>query len=272
MEGPVVGMTAGRAAIRLRPSISSETATIRLIQVAGLVAFLIAWQVGGSTAPYLWSTPIRVAGDLYTLVFEDNLLGLIVQSLWTLLVGFALSMVIGVTIGMLMGRYRLFAVMFEPYFAAFYSVPRIAFVPLLVIWFGIGREMVIATVVTATTVLLVFSTAAGVREAGLAFSEVARSIGLTGRQMFTKVLLPGSIPYIATGMKLAVQRALVAVIVAEFVVGLTGIGKLLRDARVTLATDRLFASAFAVMVLGIVLITLTSSIERRLERWRPQVF
>lgn len=255
-----------------RLSISSETARVRLIQIAGLTAFLVVWQLGGSAATYLFSTPVRVLGDLGALIFSGKLVSLTLVSLWTLAVGLTLALVIGVTIGMLMGRFRLFAVIVEPYLAAFYSVPRIAFIPLLVIWFGIDRGFVVVTVVISATVLIVFVTAAGVREAGLAYFEVARSFRISGWRMFTKILLPGSIPFIATGMRLAVQRGLVAVIIAEYIVGLPGLGKLLRDARVTEATDRLFATAIACMVLGIVLIMLTSSIERRLSRWRPQAF
>jgi ABC-type nitrate/sulfonate/bicarbonate transport system permease component len=257
---------------RARLFMSSDTVRVRLIQAVGLTAFLVVWQVAGSAATYLYSTPVRVISDLGALTFSGNLASRTLDSLWTLTIGLALSLVIGVTIGMLMGRFRLFAVIVEPYLAALYSVPRIAFIPLLVIWFGIDREFVIVTVVFAATVVIVFATAAGVRDAGQAYVEVARAFRISGWHMFMKILLPGSVPFIATGMRLAVQRGLVAVIIAEYIVGLPGLGKLLRDARVTQATDRLFATAIATMVLGILLILLTSSVERRLSRWRPQAF
>lgn len=264
-------MTAIRA-LGSRRWVSPETLSIRLLQLAGLGAFLAAWQVVGSSAPGLYSTPIRVALDFGRLLFEEDLVVLTLQSIWTLGIGLAAALVIGVTVGLLMGRYRLFALVVEPYFAAYYSVPRVALVPLMIIWFGIDRQFVVATVIFASTILIVFATAAGVREALMAYSEVASSFRITGRAMFTKILLPGAVPFIATGMRLAVQRALVAVIVAEFLVGLAGLGKLLRDARVTLATDRMFASAFACMIIGIVLILITSYVERRLSQWRPKAF
>lgn len=80
--------------------------------------------------------------------------------------------------------------MLEPYMAAYYSVPRVAFVPLMIIWFGIDQNFIIASVVAATTSLLIFATAAGVRETVAAYSEVATSFRISGWQMFTKILIP----------------------------------------------------------------------------------
>ncbi len=247
-------------------------AKIRLLQLAGIIAFLVVWQVGGAQAPFFYSQPTRVLEDLVVLVTEDELLPLVWSSMFVLLIGLAIALVVGVSIGMLMGRFRTVAVALDPYMAMYYSIPRVAFVPLMIIWFGIDQQFIVASVVAATTALLIFATAAGVRETMQAYQEVAHSFQITGWQMFTKILLPGSIPFIATGMRLGVQRALVAVIVGEFLIGLSGVGLLLREARITLATDRMFGLAIVAMCMGIVLIVSTSLIERRVSRWRPQVF
>ena len=263
-------MTALRAALPFH--VDPSILVVRLIQVAGLITFLVVWQIAGAASPAFYSQPTRVLEDLGELMFEDELLVLVGQSTYVLLVGIAIALVAGVTIGLLMGRYRTVQVILDPYMAAYYSIPRVALVPLMVIWFGIDQNFIIASVVAATTALLIFATAAGVRETVLAYDEVARSFRISGWQMFTRILLPGSVPFIATGMRLGAQRALVAVIVAEFLIGLSGVGLLLREARVTLATDRMFASALVTTMMGIALVLLTGIVERRFSRWRPQVF
>jgi NitT/TauT family transport system permease protein len=264
-------MTALRGVIP-RIGFDRDIVAVRGIQLVGLVAFLVVWQLVGAGAPAFLSQPTRVAEDLVELIVEDDLLALIWESAYTLIIGVVIALIAGVTIGLLMGRYRTVHVMLEPYMAAYYSIPRVAFVPLMIIWFGIDENFIIASVVAATTALLIFATAAGVRETMVAYREVATSFQINGWTMFTKVLIPGSLPFIATGMRLGSQRALVAVIVAEFLIGLQGVGLLLREARITLATDRMFATAIVCMVMGIGLVVLTSLAERRLSSWRPESF
>lgn len=262
--------TLGRRMLGWRLSISR----IRVLQLLGLALFLVAWQLLGSRQAYLWSTPLLVGADMVELFAEDNALLLVLATLSSLVVGLAISVVMGVIFGTLLGRYRWFSVMFEPYLAAVYSVPRVAFVPLMVVWFGIGRGFVIASVVAACTILIVFATAAGVRETMRAYAEVATSLRITGVQYFGKVLIPGSVPFIATGIRLAVQRGIVAVIVGEFLVGVKprGIGEMLRNARVEANPDRMFATAIVAMLVGVMLFLITGFVERRFSAWRPRVF
>ena len=247
---------------------------VRVVQLLGLAAFLGVWQVLGSRQDYIWSTPLLVVEDFVELIIEDNAMALVLASLSSLVIGLGISIGLGVLFGILLGRYRWFSVMFEPYLAAFYSVPRVAFVPLMVVWFGIGRDFVIASVVAACTILIVFSTAAGVRETMRAYSEIATSLRITGSAFMRKVLIPGSVPFIATGVRLAVQRGIVAVIVGEFLVGVKplGIGQMLRTARVEGDVDRMFGTAIIAMLVGMILFMATGFVERRFSRWRPTVF
>lgn len=270
-------MTAATGTAGARPRLAFPAvgiSRVRVIQLVGLAAFLAVWQIGGSTAKFLYSTPLLVAEDLVELFVEDDAVFLVLASLSSLVVGLIIAIAAGIVIGTLLGRYRWFGVMFEPYFAALYSVPRVAFVPLMVVWFGIGRDFVIASVVAACTILIVFATAAGVRETIRTYSEVATSLRVTGVEFFRKILIPGSIPFIATGVRLAVQRGTVAVIVGEFLVGVkpAGIGQMLRVARVEALVDRMFATAIVAMLVGVILFALTGYVERRFSAWRPKVF
>lgn len=254
------------------PRLLSGTTVVTVLQLAGFASILLVLQIVGSAFPLFFATPVRIAQDVVTLLTEEPLLQEAFGSAWTFLVGMVISFVGGVILGTLIGRYRPIRVMFEPYLAAIYSVPRVAFVPLMVVWFGIGREFVIASVVLSALVVVAFATAGGVKEAELRYSEVARSFTLSERQFFTKVLLPGLIPFIANGTRLAMKRGLTALIVAEFLIGLSGIGMFLRSARVTLQADRVFAMAFLVMLLGMGMLEITRVIENRMSRWRPQAF
>jgi ABC-type nitrate/sulfonate/bicarbonate transport system permease component len=268
-------MTAATPALgRRMPGFRLPISRVRVLQLVGLTLFLVAWQILGSQQDYLWSTPVLVVIDMVELFVEDDALLLVLATLSSLVIGLSVAVVLGVIFGTLLGRYRWFGVMFEPYLAAVYSVPRVAFVPLMVVWFGIGRDFVIASVVAACTILIVFATAAGVRETMRAYSEVATSLRITGVEYFRKVLIPGSIPFIATGIRLAVQRGIVAVIVGEFLVGVKprGIGEMLRNARVEANADRMFATAIIAMLVGVVLFIITGFVERRFSAWRPKVF
>lgn len=268
-------MTARKMTARTESGFSlfglSERRSIRIIQGAGVAIFLAGWQAFGASAPYLWSQPTRVFSELVRLAGRD-LLQLTAATLSSLLIGLTIALVAGLLIGFFHGRYRTVRVIFDPYFAGFYSIPRVALVPLMIIWFGIRREFVVASVVAACTILIVFSTTAGIRETIRAYDEVARSWSISGWRKFRDILMPGAIPFIATGMRLAVQRGLVAVIVGEFLVGLEGLGALLREARTESLVDLMFATAFACMLVGLLLFSVTSAIEWRFSLWRPKSF
>lgn len=327
----------------LREPRLSATTRVRLLQIGGAVTFIVFWQIFGATRPEWYSQPSRMVEDTWHLFTADKVLPWIEGNFWTMAlkslgalgVGLAISFVAGVAVGFLVGRYRIARVMLDPYLAAFYSVPRVAFVPMLVIWFGIASKMtvwgvgvplskfVIASVVMSSAILIAYSTAAGVSETVKQYDEVATSLHLRSspqrrfgkvgtavltvsfgvvvavasavvfggvwpfmlvalyllltlayqdRRMFFKILLPGSVPFIATGLRFALQRAVVAVIVAEFLVGVPGVGFIIREARAASDADRLFAMALLLMGLGVIIVQATKRIEARLSSWRPQAF
>ena len=262
------------AAVRAMSSASilANRTGVRLLKLTGLISFLFIWEVAGSAAPAFYSSPTRVVAEMQVLLFEDDLVPLTLETGWTMLVGLGLSILIGVTLGFALGAFRRFSIAFEPWLAAFYAVPTAPWIPLMVVWFGIDREFAVAVVVIGTAVLLAFSTAAGVRETDRQFREVADSLQITGWSKFTKILLPGSIPFIGAGMRLSIKRSFTAVLIAEYLVGLPGLGLIIRGARESLATDRVFASAVAALIVGVVLIAISVAIERRFSRWRPVTF
>ncbi|GII90508.1 ABC transporter permease [Sinosporangium siamense] len=244
---------------------------MKYIKVAGVVVFLLLWQLAGQINPGIYSSPTLVVTEIVRLFTEGGLLGLVFGTVATMLLGWAFAAVIGVFTGFLIGRYRLASLVLEPYLVALYSVPLIAVVPLLVIWFGIGQTFLLATIVVATGIMLVFPTAAGTRETVRVYDQVARAYCVSGRHFLFKVLLPGALPFIATGMRISVQRALMAVIVGQFLVGHPGLGTLLSDARVRLDADEVFAVALVALAVGAALTALVGWADRTLSAWRPEV-
>jgi ABC-type nitrate/sulfonate/bicarbonate transport system permease component len=139
----------------------------------------------------------------------------------------------------------------------------------MVVWFGINETFVVASVVAASSVSLMFSTYAGVREVGLRYYELATALQITRHHLFFKVLLPGSVPFISSGLKLAFEQSIAAVVVAEFLVGVPGIGFIMRSSRAELDAASLFALAIALMVFGMICVGFTTLLERRFSTWRP---
>lgn len=234
----------------------------------GIALFLLAWQLVGSFEGDTVSQPTRVAAELVELIRHEGLLRLARNTIEALALGFAVSTVVGVVLGFAMAELRWLRVLLEPYLTALYATPRVAYVPLLVIWFGIGKSFLFFAVVLSAAVMLVFPTLAGVQEADRHYRQMASSLCVGRLRYLARVLLPASLPFVLTGMRLGVQRALMTVIVAEFLVGYPGLGDALKSARVTLDVDRVLAIAVMCLAVGAALTGLIALIDRRAFAWR----
>jgi NitT/TauT family transport system permease protein len=182
--------------------------------------------------------------------------------------GFSVACVFGVILGYFMGMYSWFDEIVDPWIATLYSVPVIAFVPLIIIWFGIGMMSKIIVVFKLTTVAIALNTAAGIKSIEPTWLEVAKSMRLTPWQTTYKVRFPATLPYIITGMRLGVGRALLGVVAAELLAANAGLGYLLRDASETWDSPKLFLTVMLLAVIGLVSFTLIRKSEQKLAPWR----
>ena len=182
--------------------------------------------------------------------------------------GFSVACIFGVILGYFMGMYSWFDEIVDPRIATLYSVPVIAFVPLIIIWFGIGMLSKIIVVFKLTTVAIALNTAAGIKSIEPTWLEVAKSMRLTPWQTTYKVRLPATFPYIITGMRLGVGRALLGVVAAELLAANAGLGYLLRDASETWDSPKLFLTVMLLAMIGIVSFTLIRKAEQKLAPWR----
>lgn len=263
---PGAGAAAGRAA-----GWPGERALLGTLSV--LLA-LAAWEAAGRLRlvdPLFISSPSRIAAAGIELFASGGLWNDLRVSGVEFLVGFALSVLVGIPLGLVMGWYRRVAYVLDPFVNAFYATPRVALLPLVVIWVGIGIWSKIAIVFLGAVFPVLLSTYSGVRTTDARLLRAARSFGADDLQIFRTLILPGSVPFIITGLRLGVGRALIGVVVGELYAATAGIGFLISVAGNSFQTDKVFVGVFLIAVVGIASMELLARLERRFERWRPAV-
>ena len=184
--------------------------------------------------------------------------------------GMILAVVIGNAFGVLLGASRVVSDYTEVYVNALYSTPLVAVAPLLILWFGIGIASKVAVVFIISVFPIAISTASGVRNVDFHYLDVAHAFGATRRQVVVKVLVPAALPFVLTGVRLAIGRAIVGVVVGEMFGGSQGIGFMVAYGGQTFATDTLFVGVLIIALAGIVLSAAAEQLEKRFSRWRPE--
>jgi ABC-type nitrate/sulfonate/bicarbonate transport system permease component len=182
--------------------------------------------------------------------------------------GFGLAVVVGVPIGVLMGRSPLFNATAEPFVAALYASPQVAFLPLLIIWLGIGFTSKVALVFIGSVIIMIINTETGVAQVDPRLIETARSFTASERQVLTKIVLPAALPIILAGMRLAIGRALVMVVVAEIYASNRGLGYLIFQAGGLYDTAQVFVGVGILAAAGVTLTALLRALERWLAPWQ----
>jgi len=187
-----------------------------------------------------------------------------------LAVGYGLAIFVGLPVGLLMGWYRRLHYVLDPFISFMYSTPRIALLPLLIIWLGIGIWSKVAVVFLGAFFPIAINTLTGVRSLDAALVRAARSFGASDPQIFRTLALPGSVPFILTGLRLGVGHALVGVVVGELVAAQHGVGLVMAEAGATFQTSRVFAALIIVSVSGVILQVTLQRLEARFDAWRPR--
>jgi NitT/TauT family transport system permease protein len=182
--------------------------------------------------------------------------------------GFTTACVFGVVIGYFMGMYKWFDEIMDPWIATLYSIPIITVVPLIIIWCGIGMLSKVIVVFKITAVAIILNTAAGIKNLDPVWLELAKSLRLSAWETTYKIRFPGALPYIITGMRLGVGRALLGVVVAELMAANAGLGYLLRDSSETWDSPKLFVTVALLAAIGLVSFNLIKRFEQWIAPWR----
>lgn len=231
------------------------------------------WQVlwsAGKISPLFLSGPSAIIKQFIYGLRRGTLLSDLTYSGINFAVGFALALVTGVVLGVILGWYRRARLIFDPFMNALYATPRIAMVPMIIIWFGVGMGSKIFIVFITAFFAILVNTVAGVRNIDRDLLRAARAYCASDWQIFTTLALPGSVPFILTGVRQGVALGLIGVVVGEMFGGSQGIGFMVAYGGQTFATDTLFVGVLIIAFAGILLTALAERLERQFSRWKPE--
>lgn len=228
------------------------------------------WYAMPRAMTLFFTTPSRIAATFYELLASGELEKHFYISAVAFLAGLGLSIVIGLPLGLLMGRSQLLDAVLDPYVTSFNATPRIVWLPLLILWFGIGIWSKIVIVFAGAVFPLLINTYAGVKNVNQVLVNVVRSFGASEWQLMKIVVLPNSLPYIIVGLRLAIGRAILGVVVGEFFGSSQGLGYMIASAASNYKVDVVFVGVAIFMVLSVILTMAVKQVESRLASWRPE--
>jgi ABC-type nitrate/sulfonate/bicarbonate transport system permease component len=243
-----------------------------LIGAGTLVGFLLLWQALGESGlidPLFISSPTRVAQAGFALVHDPDFWHDLRVSGSEFVLGYGGAVAVGVPLGLAIGLSRRLQYMLSPFIDTLNAVPRVTLLPLIVIWFGIGIWSKVAVVFLGAVIPIAINTQSGVKTSEARFIRVARSFCASNAKIFASIVLPGTVPFIFTGLKYGAGRALLGVVVGELYAATAGIGHMIADAGNTLQTDVVFFGVLIFMATGLTVVALLDRIEQRFESWRP---
>ena len=243
-----------------------------VLPLVTLTIFLVVWEVAsriglGGFVQYI-SSPSGSADAFWTMVETGELWPSVRVSVVAFFIGFAISVAVGIPLGLAMGWNRTVREFLEPPLMAFYVMPRLALLPVVVVWLGIGTASTVVIVVVDAIFPVIINSMAGIRNADSKLVQVARSFGAKRPDLFRKVLFPASVPAILTGVRLAIARGILGVIVAQLYVSTVGVGHLIAVYGQTYQTDYIVVLVLLVGIFGYAVNLGLQRVERRFETWR----
>jgi ABC-type nitrate/sulfonate/bicarbonate transport system permease component len=239
------------------------------VRLLSLLALLMVWEFYGRRVnPILFTYPTAIIRAFIGLVVSGELQSYMKESLLVLLYASVLSVIVGVLLGVVMGRFSMVEWATDIYINALYSMPMVAMVPLIVLWFGFKVPAKVTIVFLFMVFPILINTYQGVKDVDRNLQEVARSFCSSERQLWRHLIIPSAIPFIVVGIRLAIGRGLVGMIVAEFYTSITGLGYMIVRYANAFETDKLFVPIVVVMVLGVGLMWLAKWVELRIAPWR----
>ena len=240
-----------------------------LVRLLSITAVLLAWEViGRHINPLFMSYPTAIAHAAVKLVASGELLRAFASSLKTLVTGFLSASLVGISVGLLIGRYRMVDAASDWLVNALYATPLIAIIPLVILWFGLGDPAKLFIVSLLTVFPVLINTAAGVRNVPRSLIDVGVAFSANERQIFLKIILPAVVPYVMTGLRLGIGRAIIGMVAAEFFTALTGLGAMIVKYGNQYDTASMFVPILLLMFLGVGLTALVRRLEAMVAPWR----
>ena len=240
-----------------------------VVRLGAIAVVLGVWELFG---PTLNKLILRPPSDIFRAFFElvanGELQDAMGQSFRELFGGLAVALAVGLVLGVASGRWRFVYNAIDPLVSALYSVPSVALVPLIAVAFrSVGDAPRIATVALFAVFPILINTQQGVRNVDRQLLEVARSFNSSERRLWTDVILPSATPYVLAGVRLAIGRGLIGMIVAEFFIGLVGLGYLIISYENVFRIDRMFVPVIVVATVGVLMMGFVQWLEGRIAPW-----
>jgi ABC-type nitrate/sulfonate/bicarbonate transport system permease component len=231
--------------------------------------FLVAWELAPRlhlVDPFFTSQPSRVLVASVDIIRSGTLMHDATVSLSEFAVGFALALVIGVPVGLMLGTFPTVRHLLDPPLMAVYATPQLALLPIFVLWLGIGMASKIAVVFIGASIPIIVNSMAGVRQVERPLVLAARSFCATRRDVFVKVMLPASLPAVMIGIRLGLSRAVLGVVVAEMYVSQEGVGNQIMRLGSAFRVDHLLVYVLLVSAFGLGATTAARKLEERMAR------
>lgn len=247
---------------KLSPAFSYPLITIALI--------LAVWELCGLVGmidPFMFSWPSKIIAQTMGFILNGSVFSHLAISALEAGIGLAMAM-IGIPLGLALGYWKKLEYSFDPIITALYTTPVVALTPLFVLWFGLDILSKIMMVFTMAVFPILINTMAGVKTTDPSLIKAARSYGASEFQMFKEVIFPSTLSYIITGIRLAIGRALIAVVVAEMLAANKGIGYAIRHASELFRTAEYLGYVGVLMVCSVLLTQLLKIFERKIAPWR----
>jgi NitT/TauT family transport system permease protein len=228
------------------------------------------WSYTNWISPLFFSGPSAIAKQFWLSLSQGNLVADLAFSGENFGIGFSIALVTGVALGVIIGWYRRIRLILDPFLSALYAAPRVAMMPLIIIWFGIGMWSKVFIVFLSAFFPILVNTVAGIRNMDPDLLRAARAFCASDWQIFKTVAIPGSVPFIVTGVRQGFAVGLIGVVVGEMLGSSKGIGFMVAYGGQTFQTDTLFVGFLIIAFSGILLSSLAERLERRFSRWRPE--
>lgn len=238
------------------------------------VVVFVTWQAYvsiGQPNPRVFPGPIAVVQELFAMHDIGLLVPAFLASMRGYVVGTGLAIAVGMVISIAIGLSKLAQVLTMPYLWAFFSMPRVALVPLLILWFGLGFDLVIATVFLSAVVPLIIQVVEGMRTVDGSLLRMSRMFCAGRVDILRKVVFPGTVPYVANGMRQCLSRGFIGLIVVEMLVGSEGLGRQAMRAGQQFNTARVMAMIGVLVAISVMLVVISKMIEASVSRWRETV-
>jgi len=247
-----------------------------LYGLASILVLLVVWEFLPRVVPLsagtklFFTTPSQVVGALWKMFATGAIWVPLGVSATGFAIGLGLAIAFGLPLGVLIGRSRTLNAMLDPFITAFNATPRLVFLPLVMLWFGLGLWSKVVIVFVGALFPILINTYEGVRNADRTLINVVRSFGASEWDVARLVVVPNAMPYIIAGLRLAIGRAVLGVVVAEFFGAEQGLGVMMVQAAGRYQVDVVFCGLIVFAVLSLAMTAMVQMLENRLSLWRPQ--